>query len=55
LTGALPGDDLNKRRLLLDRLVDDGPERSLDLIAPVVDVVQVELELHDSILQRRHQ
>src|SRR6478609_3259513 len=47
LTRALPGDDLNQGRLLLDRLVDDGSQRSLDLIAPVVDVVQVELELHN--------
>jgi hypothetical protein len=54
LTRALPRDDLNQGRLLLDRLVDDRSERSLDLIAPVVDVVQVELELHNTILQPPH-
>src|SRR5690242_8435576 len=46
LSGSLAGDDLDQGRLLGFRLVDDGPQRPVDVLAPVVDVVQVKLELH---------
>ena len=47
LTAALAGDDLDEGGLLLDRLVDDAAQRTIDLVAPVENVVQVELQLHD--------
>jgi len=43
LAGALARDDFDQRCLLRDRLVDDSLQRSVDLTAAVVDVVQVEL------------
>lgn len=46
LAGALAGDDLHHRRLLRDRLVDYRSQGAVDVGAAVVDVVQVELELH---------
>src|SRR4029077_11307485 len=46
LSGSLARDDLDQRCLLGLRLVDDGPQRPVDVLAPVVDVVQVKLELH---------
>src|SRR5690242_4333185 len=46
LSGSLARDDLDQRRLLGLRLRDDGPQRPVDVLAPVVDVVQVKLELH---------
>src|SRR5581483_8750584 len=46
LSGSLARDDLDQRRLLGLRLLDDGPQRPVDVLAPVVDVVQVKLELH---------
>src|SRR2546429_925060 len=46
LSGSLARDDLDQGRLPGFRLVDDGPQRPVDVLAPVVDVVQVKLELH---------
>src|SRR6266581_789620 len=46
LPRALAWDDLDQRRLLPHGLVDDVPQRAVDVLAPVVDVMQVELELH---------
>src|SRR5438045_1826036 len=46
LSGSLARDDLDQRRLLGLRLVDDRPQRPVDVLAPVVDFVQVKLELH---------
>jgi acyl-CoA thioester hydrolase len=46
LAAALAGDDLDEWCLLRYRLVDDRPQRTVDLAATVVDVVQVQLELH---------
>src|SRR4051794_39521178 len=46
LARALPGDDLDERCLLRDGLGHDRGERVFDLVPAVVDVVQVELELH---------
>ncbi len=53
LPGALAGDDLHQRRLRPDRLIDDVPQRPVDVLAPVVDVVQVQLELHRASPVRR--
>src|SRR5690242_16354737 len=57
LPGSLARDDLDQRRLLGLRLLDDGPQRPVDVLAPVVDVVQVKLELHghrpEETVQRR--
>src|SRR6516162_6279845 len=49
LARALARDDFDHRRLLRHRLVNDGVQRPVNVIAPVVDVVQVQLELHRSI------
>src|SRR5689334_24666088 len=46
LSGSLARDDLDQRRLLGLRLGDDGSQRPVDVLAAVVDVVQVKLELH---------
>src|SRR6266571_3735444 len=46
LPGALARDDLDQRRLLPHRLVDDVPQRTVDVLTAVIDVMQVELELH---------
>src|SRR5208282_1925531 len=46
LARALAGNDLDERRLLPDRLVHDVAQRPVDVLAAVVDVVQVEFELH---------
>src|SRR6516225_10141662 len=46
LSGTLTRDDLHQRRLLGLRLVDDGPQRAVDVLPAVVDVVQVKLQLH---------
>src|SRR5215469_13680693 len=46
LARTLARDDLDHRRLDPDRLVDDVLQRLVDVPAVVVDVVQVELELH---------
>src|ERR1700754_3385425 len=46
LPGPLARDDLHERGLLRHGLVDHRSQRLVDLPAPVVDVVQVEFELH---------
>src|SRR6266566_129046 len=46
LSGPLAGDDLDEGGLLGHRLVDDLPQGPVDVRAAVVDVVQVELQLH---------
>src|SRR5487761_1512874 len=46
LARALARDDLDERSLLLNRLVDDRPQGPVDVTPAVVDVVQVQLELH---------
>jgi hypothetical protein len=43
LARTLALNDLDQRRLLGNCLVDDGAKRALDLLALVVDAVQVEL------------
>src|SRR5882757_1716704 len=43
---TLARNDLDEGCLLGDRLVDDCPQRAVDVTASVVDVVQVELQLH---------
>ena len=47
LAGTLARDDLDHRRLLRHGLVDDRPQRPVDVLPAVVDVVQIKLELHD--------
>ena len=42
LSRALARDDLDQRRLLCHRLVDDGLQGVVDVLPAVVDVVQVE-------------
>src|ERR1700719_824840 len=39
-------DDLDQRRLLFRRLVENRLQRAVDVLAAVVNVVQVKLELH---------
>ena len=51
-TRTLPGDDLHQGSLLGNGLVDDGAKCPVYLRALVVDVVQVEFELHRCILPR---
>jgi hypothetical protein len=46
LAASLARDDLDHRSLLGDRLVKDPLQRLVDLIAVVVDVMQVQLQLH---------
>src|ERR1700741_5318805 len=43
LARALAGDDLHERRLLGLGLLEDRPQRPVDVLPPVVDVVQVKL------------
>jgi len=49
-SGPLAGDDLHQRSLLLHRFVDDVAESAVDVGAAVVDVVQVQGELHPAIV-----
>src|SRR6516164_4297402 len=49
LARAFARDDLNDRRLLGDRLVDDRPQSPVDVLPTVVDIVQVELQLHGAV------
>ena len=44
--GALPGNDLDQRCLPGNGLVDDRPQGAIEVTTSVVDVMQVELELH---------
>src|SRR5664280_449893 len=53
-TRALARNDLDQWCLLQDRLVDDGAQCTVDVSAVVVDVMQVELELHAVIGFRPH-
>src|ERR1035438_2677602 len=46
LAAPLAGDDLHQSDLLLHRLVDGGSQGTINVVAPVVDLVQIELELH---------
>src|SRR5262249_9513754 len=39
------------RRLLCHRLVDDVSQRAVDVVAPVIDIVQVQLELHRAVFR----
>jgi len=43
LARPLAWNDLDKRRLLRHRFIDDATQRPVDVMAPVADVVQVEL------------
>lgn len=45
LAAAFSRDDLDRRRFDPDRLIEDVSERPVDLVAPVVDVVEIELQL----------
>ena len=55
LTASLAGDDLDEPHSLRNRLVDDGSKGTVDIVASVVDLVQIELEPHDNGLHRREQ
>ena len=55
LARALAGDDLDYRRLLRGSLVEDPLQRPLDFGALIVDVVQVQLQLHAVRLRRPQQ
>src|SRR5215469_16113390 len=46
LARALARDDLDQRGLRPHGLVDDSSQRAVDVLAAVVDVMQVELEFH---------
>src|SRR5215472_4119702 len=54
LAAALAGDDLDYRRLLRDSLVKDTLQGPIDFRALIVDVVQVQLQLHAARLRRTH-
>src|SRR5262249_57032481 len=54
LAGPFAGNDLDHRRLLRHRLVDDGAQRPVDIVSSVIDVVQVQLELHHAVFLRAH-
>jgi Luciferase-like monooxygenase len=45
-TGTLARNDLHQRRFLGHRLIDDRPQGTIDLTTTVVDLMQVELQLH---------
>jgi hypothetical protein len=47
LAASLARDDLHQPNSLLDRFFDDASKGTIDIVAPVVDLVQVQLELHD--------
>src|ERR1019366_5407815 len=47
LAAPFPGNDLDESDLLLHRFVDDRPECPVDVATPIVNIVQVECELHD--------
>src|SRR6266566_2910648 len=49
LPRALARDDLNERGLLRHGLVDDRLQGPVDVLPAVVDVVQVQLQLHDAV------
>src|SRR5215467_3781444 len=49
LPRALARDDLNQRSLLRHRLVDDRLQGPVDVLPAVVDVVQVEFQLHGAV------
>src|SRR5262249_13175503 len=49
LPRALARDDLNERSLLRHRLVDDRLQGPVDVLPAVVDVMQVELQLHGAV------
>src|SRR5262245_49135347 len=53
LPRALAWDDLNERGFLRHRLVDDRLQGPVDVLPGVVDVVQVELQLHGAVLRSR--
>src|SRR5262249_38214230 len=53
LPRALARDDLHERGLLRHRLVDDRLQGPVDVLPTVVDVVQVELQLHGAVLRSR--
>jgi len=53
LSEALPGNDLVDKCLLGNGLLDDRAKRPLDLLAAVVDVVQVERHLPAAIVRPR--
>src|SRR5580704_18930009 len=55
LPGALTGDDLDQRSLRPDCLVDDAAQRAVNVLPAVVDVVQIELELHACLRGARRQ
>src|SRR5699024_3718238 len=52
LAAALAGDDLDRLRPGAFRLVENALQRTVDVRAPVVDVVQVEGELHRGLTPR---
>jgi len=47
----LAGDDLHERSLLRDGFVDHRAQCSVDVLASVVDIVEIQLELHRSIVR----
>src|ERR1700722_9817052 len=46
LARPLAGDDLHQGRPGPDRFVDGSPQGPVDVLTPVIDVVQVQLDLH---------
>src|SRR5260370_19468362 len=48
LSRPLARDDLDQRRLLFHRLVENRLQRAVDVLAPAVNVVQVKLQLQRS-------
>jgi hypothetical protein len=52
LTASLAGDDLHEPYLLLDRFIDDPSKSTVDIVASVIDLMEIQLQLHDNGLHR---
>jgi hypothetical protein len=47
LTASLAGDDLNEPNFLLNGFLDDVSKGPIDIVASVVDLVEIQLEFQD--------
>jgi hypothetical protein len=51
LARPFTGNDLDHRRFLRHCFIDDVPQRSVDVLTPVINIVQVQLELHRAVFR----
>ena len=54
LTRSFARNDLDDLRLLGDRFIDDPSQGAVDLVALVVDLMEVKLELHSTMIPDGH-